>query len=153
MKNTLTSLLLLLIVVGVNTLAYSQSDIHILRVEFKLDTTSATTTIEEPGMYKNTSRYEVIFHLGVNKTKGVFGAEIMMGSTEGGSEYFSYVVNTDVQNVSQNVYILPRKKEIVIVAGKYALLPGQYYAQARLRYSDGTYSEWKKESVPSPRTN
>ncbi len=153
MKNNGKSLMLLLVALIINISVYSQSKISTLRIEFKLDTSSAVTTVDEPGRYKDASRFDVIFHLDVSKIKGIFGVEVAMGSTDGGSEYFSYAVNTDVQNFSQSVYIVPRKKEIVIDTGKYELSAGPYYAQARLRYKDGTYSAWKKEDAPSPRAN
>jgi hypothetical protein len=153
MKNTFKPLVLLCIALTISLSTYSQSKITTLKVEFKLDTTSAVTTVEEPGMYKEASRFNVIFHVDVSKIKEIFAVEISMGSTDGGNEYFSMTTSMDAENLPHNVYVLPRQKEIVINAGKYELLPGPYYARARLRYSNGTYGEWQKVDEPAPRKN
>ena len=125
--------------------AKSQSQIHNLQLEFKLDTTIVSIDSENPSEYSASTKHEVVFKITLSDTLNIDKVKITFGTTDGGKELFTYSLNHNGNNLPAEVNVSKENNVIIINAGKYAGI-STFYASAKLKYSDGSYSTIIKET-------
>ena len=143
---------LLLFVFVLNGNVSGQSKIESLRLCFELDTNTSSTAVTEPGVYKDASQFKVSFVLNARSLQDLAQIQVTMGSSKGGTEYFSRYVNANGEGLPEGVSMLIEGTKLTVNAGTYELQRGQCFARARLKYSNGQFSKWKKVDDYGQRT-
>jgi len=136
-------LLTLFFISSISLVLRSQLNDANLRIEFKLDTASAA--IDSNNNYLSSTRYEVIYHLAVTDYLSIDKVELQMGTSYEGNQYFSYRLDLNDDGFPRNISLVKLANELVVSTGKYALST-VYYARARFKFTNGTYSEWMRIS-------
>jgi len=122
---------ILLLALLLNALFLSaQTTVNDVRVEFKLDEESSTLIPD------------VLFKINVSDTAQIDKIIITLGTTSGGSEYFSYTINANGSNLPQGLTLNVSANSIIINTGSRSGVV-QYHGSAKLLYRDGTYSPLK----------
>ena len=123
----------------------SQSQINNLQLEFKLDPSIVSIDSENPSEYSALTKHQVVFRITLSDTVNIDMVKITFGNTDGGTEFFKYSLNYNGNNLPAGVTILRENNIITINAGKYAGI-ATFYASAKLKFSDGSYSTIIKET-------
>lgn len=130
--------LFLFVGVLLSFMANSQTQINDLTIEFQRDQSAINTA---------TLKHQVVFVLNLSDSTNVNVEqfEIFFGNTDGGSQFFHNSINVSGNNLPENVSLTNSSGTIKINIGSYSGI-GVFYASARLKYSDGTYSSIIKYS-------
>ncbi len=123
----------------------SQSEINNLQLEFKLDPTIVSIDSGNPSEYSASTKHQVVFTLTLSDTVNIEKVKITFGTTDGGTEFFTYSLNYNGNSLPSGITLNRENNILTIYTGKYAGI-STFYASAKLKYSNGNYSTVVKET-------